>query len=174
MPPKKGTSTPNKPPENHTWTLDEGEEMRREINDLQKKNVTKYELHEMEDKLEAINTKMDGLKGEIMEGLKIFLIERTNESENVSHEINDEDTRKMNQEWRNSNFGLKTNHIPKIDITWILQMEQFFHLHNVPHTQKVQISSLYLEENQFVWYRWLCSCKSCHLVNFHGRNDRTL
>ena len=33
-----------------------------------------------EPKLEEINTKMDGLKGEIMEGLKIFLIERTAES----------------------------------------------------------------------------------------------
>jgi hypothetical protein len=104
-----------------------------------------------------------------MEGLKNFLIERTPESENVSHEIHDEDTRKMNQEWRNSNFGLKTNHFPKIDmrkfdgkdpITWILQMEQFFDLHNVPHTQKVQIASLYLEPNQFVWYRWICSHKS--------------
>jgi hypothetical protein len=173
MPPKKGTSTPNKPPENPTWTLDEGEEMGRDINDLQKKTVTKYELQEMMDsteaKLEEINTKMDGLKGEIMEGLKNFLIERTLESENVSHEIHDEDTRKVNQEWRNSNFGLKTNHVPKIDmrkfdgkdpITWILQMEQFFDLHNVPHTQKVQIASLYLEPNQFVWYRWLCSRKS--------------
>ena len=39
MPPKKGISTPNKPPENPTWTLDEGEEMRRDINDLQKKIV---------------------------------------------------------------------------------------------------------------------------------------
>jgi hypothetical protein len=48
----------------------------------------------------------------------------------------------------------------KDPITWILQMEQFFDLHNVPHTQKVQIASLYLEPNQFVWYRWLCSCKS--------------
>jgi hypothetical protein len=46
---------------------------------------------------EAINTKMDGLKGEIMEGLKKFLIERTPESENVSLEIHDEDTRKVNQ-----------------------------------------------------------------------------
>jgi hypothetical protein len=46
MPPKKGTSTPNKPPDNPTWTLDEGEEMRRDINDLQKKIVTKYELQE--------------------------------------------------------------------------------------------------------------------------------
>jgi hypothetical protein len=104
MPPKKGTSTPNKPPDNPTWTLDEGEEMRRDINDLQKKTVTKDELQEMMDsteaKFEAINTKMDGLKGEIMEGLKIFLIERTPESENVSHEIHDEDTRKVNQEWR--------------------------------------------------------------------------
>jgi gas vesicle protein len=136
MPPKKGTSTPNKPPDNPTWTLDEGEEMRRDINDLQKKIVTKDELQEM----------MEGLKGEIMEVLKNFVTEKTPESENASHEIHDEDTRKVNQEWRNSNFGLKTNHVPKIDmrkfdgkdpITWILQMEQFFDLHNVPHTQKV-------------------------------------
>jgi hypothetical protein len=169
MPPKKGTSTPSKPPDNTTWTLDEGEEMCRDINDLKKKTVTKDELQEMDAKLEAIDTKMDGLKWEIMEGLKIFLIERTPESENVSHEIHDEDTRKVNEEWRNSNFGLKTNHFPKIDmrkfdgkdpITWILQMEQFFDLHNVPNTQKVRIISLYLEPNQFVWYRWICSCKS--------------
>jgi hypothetical protein len=146
MPPKKGISTPNKPPDNPTWTLDEGEEMLRDINDLQKKIVKKDELQEMEAKLEAINTKMDGLKEEIMEVLKNFIIEKTPESENVSHEIHDEDTRKVNQEWRNSNFGLKTNHVPKIDmrkfdgkdpITWILQMEKLFDLHNVAHTQKV-------------------------------------
>jgi gas vesicle protein len=107
MPPKKGTSTPNKPPENPTWTLDEGEEMRRDINELQKK------MDSMEAKLD---TKMDGLKGEIMEVLKNFVTEKTPESENASHEIHDEDTRKVNQEWRNSNFGLNTNHIPKIDM----------------------------------------------------------
>jgi hypothetical protein len=94
--------------------------MHRDINDSQKNTVTKDELQEMMDSteanLEAINTNMDGLKREIMEGLKIFLIERTPESENVSHEIHNEDTRKMNQEWRNSNFGLKTNHFPKIDM----------------------------------------------------------
>ena len=61
MPPKKGPSTPNKPLENPNWTLDEGEEMRRDINDLQKKTVTKDELQEM------LDTKMDGLKGEIIE-----------------------------------------------------------------------------------------------------------
>jgi hypothetical protein len=166
MPPKKGTSTPNKPPENPTWTLDEGEEMRRDINDLQNKIVTKVELQEMKAKLEA---KMDGLKEEIIEVLKNFVTEKTPESENASHEIHDEDTRKVNQEWRNSHFGLKTNHVPRIDmrkfdgkdtITWILQMEQLFDLHNVPHTQKVRIASLYLEPNLFVWYRWLCSRKS--------------
>jgi hypothetical protein len=166
MPPKKGTSTLIKPPDSPTWTLDEGEEMCRDINYLQKKTVTKDELQGMMDsteaKLEAINTKIDGLKREIMEGLKNFLIERTHESENVSHEIHDEDTRKMNQEWRNSKFGLKNNHFHKIDmrkfdgkdpITWILQMEKLFDLHDVPHTQKVRIASLYLEPNQFVWYR---------------------
>jgi hypothetical protein len=40
----------------------------------------------------------------------------------------------------------------KDPIRWILHMEQFFDLHNVPHTQKVGITSLYLEPNQFVWY----------------------
>ena len=77
MPPKKGTYTPNKPPENPTWTLDEGEEMHRDINKLQKKTMRKDELQGMMDlteaKLEAImDTKMDGLKREIMEGMKNF------------------------------------------------------------------------------------------------------
>jgi hypothetical protein len=75
---------------------------------------------------------MEGLKREIMEVLKNFVIEKTSESENASHEIHDEDKRKVNQEWRNSNFGLKTIHVPNIDmrkfdgkdpITWRLQME---------------------------------------------------
>jgi gas vesicle protein len=92
MPPKKGTSTPTKPLENTTWTLDEGEEMHRDINDLQKKIVTKDELQEMEAKLKA---KMDGLKEEIMEVLKNFVTEKTPESENASHEINDEDMKFM-------------------------------------------------------------------------------
>jgi hypothetical protein len=151
MPPKKGTSTPNKPPYSPTWTLDEGEEISKVINELKKKTVTKHELQGMMDSTEAqleaiMDTEMDGLKRETMEGLKNFLIERTPKSENVSHEIHVENTRKMNQEWRNSNFGLKTNHVPKIDmrnfygkdpITWILQMEKFFDLHNMPHTKKV-------------------------------------
>jgi gas vesicle protein len=88
MPPKKGTSTPTMPPENPTWNLDEGEEMSRDINDLQKKIFTKDELQEM----------MEGVKGEIMEVLKNFVIEKTPESENASHEIHNEDTRKVNQE----------------------------------------------------------------------------
>ena len=47
MPPKKGTSTLNNPPKNPTWTLDEREEMRRDINDLKNKTITKYELQKM-------------------------------------------------------------------------------------------------------------------------------
>jgi hypothetical protein len=62
MPPKKGPPTPNKPPENPNWTLDEGEEMRRDINDLQKKIVTKDELQEMRD---SMDTKMDSMKAQL-------------------------------------------------------------------------------------------------------------
>ena len=77
MPPKKGTCTPINPPDNPTWTLDEGEEIYRDINDLQNKTITKDELQGMMDsteaKLEAVmDTNMDGLKRAIMEGLKIF------------------------------------------------------------------------------------------------------
>ena len=44
MPPKKGTYTPNKPSDSPTWTLDEVEEMCKDIYYLQKKAVTKDEL----------------------------------------------------------------------------------------------------------------------------------
>ena len=70
--------TPNKPSDSSTWTYDEGEEMRKDISDLQEKMVTK-------DVLEAM---MDGLKGE-MEGLKEeikgLLMERPIESDKASH-----------------------------------------------------------------------------------------
>ena len=46
------------------------------------------------DSIEAkLDTNMDGLKGEIMEVLKIFVTKKTPESENASHEIHDVDTR---------------------------------------------------------------------------------
>ena len=44
-------------------------------------------------------------------------------------------------------------------VTWILQMEKYFDLNNVQNTQKVRIAPLYLEQNTFVWYRWLCFYK---------------
>ena len=47
----------------------------------------------------------------------------------------------------------------KDPINWILQMEQYFDLHEVQLLQKVCISSLYLEPNQFLWYVGLCSRK---------------
>jgi hypothetical protein len=94
MPPKKGTSTPNKPPKNPTWTLDEGEEMRRDINELQNKMDSMeakldIKMDSMEAKLDIkmdsmeaklmdsmeakLDTKIDGLKGDIMEVLKNFV-----------------------------------------------------------------------------------------------------
>jgi len=37
-------------------------------------------------------------------------------------------------------------------------MEKYFDLHDVKHTQKVHIETLYLE-TKFVWYQLICSCK---------------
>jgi phage host-nuclease inhibitor protein Gam len=75
MPPKKGTSTPKKPLENPTWTLDEGEEMCRDINKLQRKmDSMEAKLDTKMNSIEAkLDTNMDGLKGEIMEVLKNFI-----------------------------------------------------------------------------------------------------
>jgi len=64
--------------------------------------------------------------------------------------------------------------IPKIDvrkfdgrdpITWIFHMEQFFDLHQETILQKVTLSFLYLEHDQFVWYKWLCEIKKDYVVS---------
>ena len=44
-------------------------------------------------------------------------------------------------------------------VNWILQMEKYFDLHGVPLLQKVCIAANYLEPNQFLWYKWICSHK---------------
>ena len=45
-------------------------------------------------------------------------------------------------------------------------MEQFFDLHQVTSLEKVTIASLYLEPEQFVWYRCLCSRKKNSVVSW--------
>jgi len=86
--------------------------------------------------------------------------------ERVVKETHDENKINVNHDFIDSNVGSKNHHVPKIVMrkfdgkdpeTWILQMEKFFDLHNVKNTQKVCIATLYLEPNQFVWYRWLFS-----------------
>ena len=44
-------------------------------------------------------------------------------------------------------------------VNWILHMEQYFDLHDLQLLQKVRIASLYLELNQFLRYKGLCSRK---------------
>ena len=49
-------------------------------------------------------------------------------------------------------------------VSWILPMEQYFDLHGVPLLQKLYIASSYLESDQLLWYKGLCSHK--HLVTW--------
>ena len=88
--------------------------------------------------------------------------------EKILEETHDENKINVNRDFIKSNVGLKNHHIPNMDmrkfdgkdlVTWILQMEQYFDLNNVKNTQKVCIATLHLEQNTFVWYRWLCSRK---------------
>ena len=97
-----------------------------------------------------------------------MLQERLPNGEKVIEKTHDENKINVNHDFVDSNNGLKTHDVPKIHmrnfdgkdpITWILQMEQYFDLHNVQNTQKIRIATLYLEPNKFVWYRWIFSCK---------------
>ena len=98
---------------------------------------------------------------DLKKGLTKLLQEMLRSGDKVLYENHDVDKRNMIYDFRDSNVGFKTYHIPKIDmmkfdgkdsITWILQMEQYFDLHDVKHTQKVRLATLHLEPNQFLWY----------------------
>ena len=125
-------------------------------------------MNGMQVKMDGVEAKMDGIEEKLkgnMEEMKTdltkFLQKMLTNGERVVKETHDDNKRNVNHDFIDSNVGLKTHHVPKIDMrkfdgkdpgTWILQMEQFFDLHNVHNTQKVCIATLYLEPNQFVWY----------------------
>ena len=76
----------------------------------------------------------------LKEGLTRLIQETIPNGGNIVEETHDENKINVNGDFINSNVGLKTHHIPKIDMrkfdgkdieTWILQMEQYFDLHNV-------------------------------------------
>ena len=106
----------------------------------------------LEVKIKYLKKDMEGLKG----GLAKFLQEMFPYGKKVVKETHDENKRNVNDDSIEYNVGLNTHHVPKIDmrkfdgkdpITWILQLEQYFNLHNVQNTQKVRIATLYLEPN---------------------------
>jgi len=188
MPQKNKMETPNKQPESSSMTREEEEEMQHDISKLQDQvqqislslKVNEAKMNGVEASMNSMHVNMDGMEAKMngmdnkMEELKInlnkLLQEMVTNGESVVKETHDENKRNVNHDFIDSNVGLKTHHVPKIDMrkfdgkdlgTWILQMEQFFDLHNVQNTQRVCIATLYLEPNQFVWYRWLCSRKQC-------------
>jgi len=190
MPRGKKIQTPSKQSESASMTHEEEEEMLHDISKLQdqvqqmslSQKLTESKINGVESKIKGVEAKMNDMEANMddlktylktcMEELKInmnnLLQEMVTNGERVVKETHDENKRNINHDSIDSNVGLKTHHIPKIDMrkfdgkdpaTWILQMEQFFNLSNVQNTQKVRIATLYLEPNQFVWYQWLFSRK---------------
>ena len=118
----------------------------------------------MDDMEAKIDEKMENMKNFLkadMEGLTNLIQERFPNGEKIVEEPHDENKINVNCDFINSNVGGKNHHIPNMDmrkfdgkdhVTWILQMEQYFDLHNVPNTEKVRIATLHLEQNTFVWY----------------------
>lgn len=116
----------------------EGEELQHDISKLRdqmqqishSQTATKDDMDSLK---EEIKGDMDGFKGDIyglkgnmnglkgdMEGLKECLTnlfqERLPGGDKVIHENHDEDKRNMNYDCRDSNVGLKNQHIPNIDM----------------------------------------------------------
>ena len=129
-------------------------------------------MDDMEAKIdEKMKDNMENMKKDLkvdIEGLARLIQEIFPNGENIVEETHDEKKINVNHDFINSTVKWKNHHIPKMDmrkfdgkdpVTWILHMEQYFDLHNVQNTQKVHIATLHLEQNTFVWYRWLFSCK---------------
>jgi hypothetical protein len=119
----------------------------------------------------------------------IFLhtLDRRLPKKNIKIQGNHENVEEIKVEYQNHNYSIfqdpchqglnaapRNYLIPKIDmgkfdskdpIAWIFQMEKLFDLHQVPTLQKVTLASLYLENDQFVWYQWLCERKKDFIVS---------
>ena len=126
--------------------------------DCLKKGV-EAKMNDVEAKMDDLKTCMgdlktgkEDLKADLKTDLTKFLQEMLTNDERVVKETHDENKRNVNHDFIDSNVGLKTHHVPKIDmrkfdgkdpVTWILQMEQYFDLNNV-QTQKRYALQLYI------------------------------
>ena len=134
---------------------------------------------------EKMKVNIEDMKNDLKENMKClkeYLTKLIQEiiliGEKVVQETHDENKINFNCDFINSNVGLKTHHIPKIDmrkfdgkdpITWLLQMEQYFDLHNVQNTQKVRIATLHLEQNTFDGIDGFAPIKKLSLSQFLWR-----
>ena len=118
----------------------------------------------MEAKMDDMKDNIENMKNDLkeyMEGLMTSLKpEMIPNGGNIGEEPHDENKINVNRDFINSNVGGKNHHIPKMDmrkfdgkdpVTWILQMEQYFDPHDVKHTEKLCITTLLIEINNFVW-----------------------
>ena len=140
--------TPSKQPRSSTMTHEEEEEMQHDISKLQdqmqqislaqkvteakmdglKKGI-EAKMNDVEAKMDIVEANMDDLK-KGMEDLKTkFLQEMLSNGERIVNETHDENKRNVNHDFIDSNFGLKTHHVPKFGMrkfdgkdprTWIL------------------------------------------------------
>ena len=171
---------PSKKPKISSMTHEEEEQKQHDISKLRdqvqqislSQKVTKAKMdglkNNMEAKMDGIEAKLTGNIEYLKMDLKKLLQQILTNDERVVKETHDENKRNVSHDCIDCRVGLNTHHVPKIDmmkfdgkdpVTWIVQMGQYFDLHNVQNTQKVCIATLYLEPNQFVWYLWLFSHK---------------
>ena len=101
-------------------------------------------MDDMKDNMEKMKKDLNA----DMEGLTKLIQEMLHNGEKIVEETQDENKTNVNCDFINSNVGWKNYHIQKMDmtkfdgkdpVTWILQMEQYFDLHNVQNTQKIAL-----------------------------------
>ena len=153
----------------------------------------KWDMDGLKRNMDFLKGTMDGLKGDLeglkanmeglKEGLETLLEERLHNDDKVSHETHDKNRKNLNNYFTDCNFGLKTNHILKIDmrgfdgknpVTCYRWRGSLIYM--MCNTQKrYAYLYLYLEPNKFVWYRMaLFSYSVFHLKKFYQGIESTL
>ena len=109
------------------------------VEETQNENKINVNHDSKNENIEDLKKDVEGLN----KCLKKLLQERVPNGEKVVEKTHDEKKINVNHDFIESNLGINTHHIPKIDmrkfdgkdpVTWILQMEKYFDLHNVKNT----------------------------------------
>lgn len=100
------------------------------------------------------------------------------ESKNYNHDFSIQDPHHQGFNLAQRNYYVLKTDTRKFDgndpVTWIFEMEQYFYLHHVESLQRVNITSMFSEQEQHVWYQWFCERKKYFVISWSIFTDESI